>query len=105
MAIKLRSPQTAHEEFWEHNNCPLVYTYDPTDDGPEVQIGKAIFSTHIPEEVGTERENFQWESDMLDQVVSMIRRETTTEKERAALLLAGRFSDYAERLQLRGLVL
>jgi hypothetical protein len=44
--LKLRSPQTAHQIFWEHDNCPLVYEYDPADDGPECQIIKAILASH-----------------------------------------------------------
>jgi hypothetical protein len=38
--------QTAHQIFWERNNCPFVYEYDPTDDGPEVEIGRAILTSH-----------------------------------------------------------
>ena len=46
MQIKPRSPQSAHQLFWEHNNCIHVYEYDPTDDGPECQIIKAILASH-----------------------------------------------------------
>lgn len=31
-------PLTAHKIFWENRNNPHVYEYDPTDDGPEVEI-------------------------------------------------------------------
>jgi hypothetical protein len=33
---------SAHREYWERHNCAQVYTYDPTDDGPEVQVILAI---------------------------------------------------------------
>lgn len=54
MPIKPRSPQTAHEEFWEHNNCPHVYTYDPTDDGPEVFTIRGILATHTQQSLDME---------------------------------------------------
>ena len=31
-------PLTAHRIFWETRNNPHVYEYDPTDEGPEVEI-------------------------------------------------------------------
>lgn len=27
-----------HRAYWEHYSNPYVYEYDPTDDGPEVEI-------------------------------------------------------------------
>ena len=38
----LSPPLTAHREYWERRNCALVYEYDPTDDGPEVEIATRI---------------------------------------------------------------
>jgi hypothetical protein len=35
-------PLTAHREHWERRHCALVYEYDPTDDGPEVDIIRRI---------------------------------------------------------------
>jgi hypothetical protein len=29
---------SVHQEYWEQHNCWFVYSYDPTDDGPEVQV-------------------------------------------------------------------
>jgi hypothetical protein len=29
---------SAHQQYWECRNNPWVYEYDPTDDGPEVEI-------------------------------------------------------------------
>lgn len=55
MDIKLRSPQTAHHEYWEHNNCPHVYEYDPTDDGPETYTARAILAAHTVLDIGNER--------------------------------------------------
>ena len=37
---------TAHRIHWEQNNCPHVYEYDPTDDGPEVEIITRIKIAH-----------------------------------------------------------
>ena len=39
--------QTAHQIFWERNNCPFVYEYDPTDDGPEVEIATRIRAAYF----------------------------------------------------------
>jgi len=39
-------PLTAHRIYWERNNCHLVYEYDPTDDGPEVEIITRILASH-----------------------------------------------------------
>jgi hypothetical protein len=36
---------SAHREYWERHNCPHVYEYDPTDDGPEADIIKSILAT------------------------------------------------------------
>lgn len=47
--------QTAHQIFWERNNCPFVYEYDPTDDGPEVEIGRAILAMYTTLELIDER--------------------------------------------------
>ncbi len=40
---------SAHREYWERHNCPHVYEYDPTDDGPEVEIVKSIVATALPD--------------------------------------------------------
>ena len=37
---------TAHRHYWERHNCPHVYEYDPTDDGPEVEVINAIKISH-----------------------------------------------------------
>jgi hypothetical protein len=52
------SPQTAHQIFWERNNCPFVYEYDATDDGPEVEIGRAVLANHTPFELLVESIDF-----------------------------------------------
>ena len=46
---------TAHRDYWERHNCALVYDYDPTEDGPEVEAGKAIRSVHTSKELRRER--------------------------------------------------
>ena len=33
---------TAHREYWERHNCAYVYEYDPTADGPEVEVINAF---------------------------------------------------------------
>lgn len=35
---KLWPPLTAHRIFWENQNNPDIYEYDPTDEGPEVWV-------------------------------------------------------------------
>jgi hypothetical protein len=45
---------SAHRECWEHRNCPLVYEYDPTDDGPEI-VARFILASHTLEELQAER--------------------------------------------------
>jgi hypothetical protein len=52
--LKLRSPQSAHQEYWEHNNCALVYEYDPADDGPETIAARLIRATHTQFELDIE---------------------------------------------------
>ena len=52
--LKLRSPQTAHQIFWEHNNCIHVYEYDPTADGPECAAAKVILASHTLRELDIE---------------------------------------------------
>jgi hypothetical protein len=47
--------QTAHQIFWDRNNCPFVYEYDPTDDGPETEIGRGILEAHTAGELSAER--------------------------------------------------
>jgi len=37
---------TAHRHYWERHNCPHVYEYDPTDDGPEVEAITRILASH-----------------------------------------------------------
>ena len=54
MLIKPRSPQSAHQEHWEHNNCALVYEYDPTDDGPEAATARLILVSHTQFELDIE---------------------------------------------------
>lgn len=40
-------PQTAHQIFWERSNNPFVYEYDPTDDGPEVEVISRIRAAYL----------------------------------------------------------
>lgn len=47
---------SAHQEYWERNICALVYEYDPTDNGPEVETANAIFVSHYASELQEERE-------------------------------------------------
>jgi hypothetical protein len=65
-------PQTAHQIFWEQNNCPFVYEYDPADDGPEVEVSRAILISHLDYELMFERAYFlmtrAWNK-AIDQVV------------------------------------
>jgi hypothetical protein len=37
---------SAHQHYWERNNCAAIYEYDRTADGPEVEIINAIKITH-----------------------------------------------------------
>lgn len=37
---------SAHQEYWERHTCAQVYEYDPTDDGPEVEIVARIKAAH-----------------------------------------------------------
>ena len=46
---------SAHRSYWERHNCAYVYEYDPADDGPEAEIGKAVLATHTPAELKDER--------------------------------------------------
>jgi hypothetical protein len=46
---------TAHQNYWEGYNCAYVYVYDPTDDGPEVDVCKAVLSNHTEVELRKER--------------------------------------------------
>jgi hypothetical protein len=101
--IKLRSPQTAHQIFWEHNNCHHVYEYDPTDDGPECTLIRGIQASHPG--LSTERADFEFEETMLDAVASRIRNPETLTREREALQLAALISVFADRLRFRGVIL
>lgn len=47
-------PQTAHQIFWERNNCPFVYEYDPTEDGPEVEVITRILAADWYYEINKE---------------------------------------------------
>lgn len=58
--LKLRSPQTVHQEYWEHNNCALVYEYDPTDDGPECSPIRLIRASHTPQDIQIEKLEYLW---------------------------------------------
>jgi hypothetical protein len=62
--LKLCSPQTAHQIFWEHNNCPHVYEYDPTDDGPEVGLIRGVRASHAKldlfNELYTQHKRIEW---------------------------------------------
>ncbi len=55
----VRSPfwpeHSAHRDFWERHNCAHVYEYDPTDDGPEAMICRAVFSNHNVLDLNDER--------------------------------------------------
>lgn len=42
---------SAHEEHWIHRFNYLIYEYDPTDDGPEVEIICNLLWYH-PREIG-----------------------------------------------------
>ena len=60
---------TAHRAYWERNNCALVYEYDPSDDGPEVEVATAILSSHNEEDLTVENWIFQirqllWEGEI-----------------------------------------
>jgi hypothetical protein len=44
----LWSEISAHQQHWECRNNPWVYEYDPTDDGPEVEIIRSV-CTKFPE--------------------------------------------------------
>ena len=46
---------TAHREHWERFNNPYVYEYDPTDDGPEVEIITRILAADWYYEIDNER--------------------------------------------------
>jgi hypothetical protein len=37
---------SVHQDYWEHHNNPHVYTYDPADDGPEVEVIISIRINH-----------------------------------------------------------
>lgn len=37
---------SVHEEYWIQRNNHLVYEYDQTDDGPEVDIISSILASH-----------------------------------------------------------
>jgi hypothetical protein len=50
---------TAHRSYWERHNCSFVYEYDPTDDGPEVEILKAIHANHDPLDLLIEQESYK----------------------------------------------
>jgi hypothetical protein len=54
----VRSPfwpeASAHRDFWERHNCAYVYEYEPTDDGPEAEIIRAILATHTQFELDIE---------------------------------------------------
>jgi len=50
---------TAHRSYWERHNCAYVYEYDPTDDGPEVEILKAIHATHDGMDIAIEQEIYK----------------------------------------------
>jgi hypothetical protein len=52
--IKLRSPQSVHQEYWEHNNCALVYEYDPAENGPEVMVMRLILASHTQQNLDME---------------------------------------------------
>lgn len=104
--LKLRSPQTAHQIFWEHNNCPYVYEYDPTDDGPECVIIRNIYISHMAGlSLVPERVDFECEQMMLDATVSHIRNPETPTRDREALQLAALVSVFADRIRLRGMEL
>ena len=51
--------QSAHRNYWERHNCAYVYEYDPTDDGPEVEVLKAIHATHDSLDVAIEQEIYK----------------------------------------------
>jgi hypothetical protein len=103
--LKLRSPQTAHQIFWEHNNCPLVYEYDPTDDGPECGIIRGIRVSHPCDTLNVERGNFKFTSMMLDATASYIRNSETPTRDRTVLLLAASLSVFADSIRRRGVEL
>jgi len=48
---------TVHRAYWERHNCALVYEYDSTDDGLEVEVLKAIHATHDSLDVAIERQD------------------------------------------------
>jgi hypothetical protein len=46
---------SAHRAYWERNNCPYVYEYEPADDGPEVDIARVILASHSTNALDEER--------------------------------------------------
>lgn len=63
---------TAHREYWERHNNPHVYEYDPTDDGPEAEIGVAIRVSHLSN-LHDEREEYLLISEIIDDLAIDIR--------------------------------
>jgi hypothetical protein len=49
-------PPMAHREFWERYNCAQVYEYDPTDDGPEVEVITRILGADWYYDIDRERD-------------------------------------------------
>lgn len=41
--------------------CRLVYEYDPTADGPEVEIIRAILATHTDQELALETVDYLYQ--------------------------------------------
>lgn len=48
-------PNTPHGVYRAYEPYSLVYSYDPTDDGPEVEIIKTILFYHTFKELRNER--------------------------------------------------
>jgi hypothetical protein len=71
----LPSP-SAHQDYWEHRNS-LVYEYDPTDDGPEVEAIIGIRINH-PEQ-DTIRRNKKKLAELLSELVCLERIDELTQ--------------------------
>lgn len=99
--LKPRSPQTIHQEFWEHNNCAYVYAYDPTDDGPECGLIKGIQASHSEFDLREERADFQYTAWIIGRIVCSIRGS----KVPPVILDTARASEFADRIRLRGVEL
>lgn len=46
---------SAHRLYWERYNCSHVYEYDPTDDGPETEIARAVGANYTFHDLADER--------------------------------------------------